>query len=852
LTLPLLILGLPKSSQSPSNISLPKKIRQNLEAYHAGRRTLHHLSPVTRKAAKRNSDDLRAKEVARKLQDGCISGAIRVLTNDEVVIPPSIEIIQGLLEKHPQNPPIDAPRPSQSAHTPPITSAELVAAIKSFPNGSASGPDGFRPQHLKELLSASEEATNLLSSLAAVGNLMLHGDVPPAIRPTLYGANLHAFRKKDGGLRPIAVGITLRRLIAKIVSTRSRFLNTKLNPIQLGFATKGGSEAAIHAARSFVEHNVTSPVTKAFLKLDIKNAFNSLDRNKVLEAASRDMPQHYGFIWQCYSQPTHLLYGDQVIPSQCGVQQGDPLGPLLYCLATIDFHRNLHSTLIECYLDDDVIGGDPESVLADAIHIRDEAAKSGLILNVSKCELVLLGGTEDDRSSVLEKFLSVFPDILRTPVESLCYLGAPLTTEATPKVLEKASCTAMTLCSRLKILPSHQSVFLLKNCLGPVKLLYILRTSRAYKFPNLLCKFDEAIRVSLCDICNIDITPSMWQQASLPVTLGGLGIRRTEALALPAFIASVHSVHTTTSEIIPYSLEEYLETTMADWCNLAGSPPPEFLDRGSQKAWDLPLSKRTFSTIFNLSSSDPNNAARLLSVSTRESGAWLQALPAASIGNLLDDASLRIAIALRLGATVTVPHKCICSSMVDSRGYHGLSCRYSAGRLSRHAGLNHIIKRALNSAGIPSQLEPAGISRSDGKRPDGVTLIPWSFGKCLCWDATVVCTMAPSHIAGSIAQAGSAASSAESKKASKYRALTPNFLFKPLGFETLGSWGPEAKEFVQAVGARIYQISGEPQSTSYLTQRISLEIQRGNAASVLGTTVQKENLNMLFNFPRRK
>jgi len=33
--------------------------------------------------------------------------------------------------------------------------------------------------------------------------------------------------------------------------------------------------------------------------------------------------------------------------------------------------------------------------------------------------------------------------------------------------------------------------------------------------------------------------------------------------------------------------------------------------------------------------------------------------------------------------------------------------------------------------------EPAGLSRDDGKRPDGVTLLPWAKGKPLAWDVTV-------------------------------------------------------------------------------------------------------------------
>jgi len=42
--------------------------------------------------------------------------------------------------------------------------------------------------------------------------------------------------------------------------------------------------------------------------------------------------------------------------------------------------------------------------------------------------------------------------------------------------------------------------------------------------------------------------------------------------------------------------------------------------------------------------------------------------------------------------------------------------------------------------------EPAGLTRLDGKRPDGLTLIPWQDGKSLMWDVTVVSTLADSYL----------------------------------------------------------------------------------------------------------
>jgi len=60
--------------------------------------------------------------------------------------------------------------------------------------------------------------------------------------------------------------------------------------------------------------------------------------------------------------------------------------------------------------------------------------------------------------------------------------------------------------------------------------------------------------------------------------------------------------------------------------------------------------------------------------------------------------------------------------------------------------MNDLVAPAFASAGIPVTEEPQGLSRSDGKRPDGLTTIPWQAGGALTWDVTVVCPLAESYV----------------------------------------------------------------------------------------------------------
>ena len=121
------------------------------------------------------------------------------------------------------------------------------------------------------------------------------------------------------------------------------------------------------------------------------------------------------------------------------------------------------------------------------------------------------------------------------------------------------------------------------------------------------------------------------------------------------------------------------------------------------------------------------------------------------------------------------------------------------------------------------------------KRPDGATLVPWAQGRCLLWDATTPDTLAPSHVKKSAVEAGSAAKTAEGVKLTKYATLTAAHHFVPIAIETLGAWGPSGLSFINELGKKITVAFGDPRATAFLKQRLSLAVQRGNAASVLGT-----------------
>ena len=120
---------------------------------------------------------------------------------------------------------------------------------------------------------------------------------------------------------------------------------------------------------------------------------------------------------------------------------------------------------------------------------------------------------------------------------------------------------------------------------------------------------------------------------------------------------------------------------------------------------------------------------------------------------------------------------------------------------------------------------------------------------CLAWDSTCVDTVAPSNVGHSVAFAGKSANVAEAAKMEKYRELINRIIFVPLGFETIGGWGSECSKLVTEIGNLVMKKTGEKRASVFLRQRLSVAIQRGNAASILGSFPPGSILGEIFSIP---
>ena len=124
----------------------------------------------------------------------------------------------------------------------------------------------------------------------------------------------------------------------------------------------------------------------------------------MLEAVYKTVPKIYKFCHQSCSQPTKLRYGSRSISSEEGTQQGDPLGPLLFCITIQPLLHILRSEFVVGYIDDITIGGHISTVDED-VTIKRNGPSLGLHLNITNCELI--SSVMPVQSQSLNEFIAV-------------------------------------------------------------------------------------------------------------------------------------------------------------------------------------------------------------------------------------------------------------------------------------------------------------------------------------------------------------------------------------------------------------------------------------------------------------
>jgi hypothetical protein len=320
----------------------------------------------------------RAKLFHSKMLRGQIKDAVRVLTVTEiagVLMPDEIDMKSGdsvaeaLASKHPEARIPDAHNLPTYSETPDFVDVDItesvVEHVASRLSGAA-GPGGADAHALSHWLLRFGASSKRLRAALAVLACWMANDSPPwaAIRALMAGRLLAI--DKSPGIRPIGIGETWRRAIAKcVLHVAGSAAKEACGIDQLCAGLESGIEGAIHAMNQQWELHKAEEEW-GFLLIDAKNAFNELNRIVMLWIIRHEWPAGARFTFNCYKHWGTLVIRTNdgtgtFIFSKEGVTQGDPLSMFVYGMGLLPLIRVLKKSFPSLdqtwYADDAGAGG---------------------------------------------------------------------------------------------------------------------------------------------------------------------------------------------------------------------------------------------------------------------------------------------------------------------------------------------------------------------------------------------------------------------------------------------------------------------------------------------------------------
>ena len=351
----------------------------------------------------------------------------------------------------------------------------------------------------------------------------------------MSSSKLLSILKTNGDLQPIALGESLRRLTARAMCMQKRRLSlTFFRPVQHGVPTKSGPKLITHRIQLALQENPDWVVIKS----DVKNAFNSISRRSMLDQLSTAFPDLANHANRMYEESSSLLFmqgsSPIVISSEEGVHQGDSLGRALFAITIQPVLLNLEKDHLQihvlAYLDDVFLLGNATDVLCAFHNLKRAFSSISLEITSHKCEIFCSSSTVAINESA------------GIPVnyQGSLFLGTPIGSSSFAESLcSTIAQSGNTLCDQLTKLGDIQSaMLLLRHCHVP-KLDYLAQTG----FPGQLTQaakiHDTQMHNTFSNLLGyVRLDDSMWQQASLPIRLGGFGMTLLTSVSQHAFVAS--------------------------------------------------------------------------------------------------------------------------------------------------------------------------------------------------------------------------------------------------------------------------------------------------------------------------
>jgi len=736
-----------------------------------------------------------------------------------------------------------------------VDEKEVLSKLKSFARGTAPGGSGLKAQHILDatfINGSSQQA--VMEVLTVITNRLLAGSAPAGIAAFLAGAPVTALAKPDSGIRPIAVGEILRRLVGKCASASVvPRLGKEFQPLQVGVGTRGGCEATIHSTATIL-HRFGGSNRYAMLKIDFKNAFNCFFRESMFREVRKKCPEIAAWVEFTYGGSAFLWYKDAILESFMGVQQGDPLGPILFALILQPMLLRLQA---ECpkllanmwYLDDGTLIGTYEDLNKALLIIQEESAVLGLVLNLGKCEI---WWPQLDMQAVAS-----FPDqIKRVTTKGIKLLGSGVgDADYIDNVIGKQKVGKIEeILKMLKKVEDPQiQLHLLRVCYVFPKFNYLIRTCPPGTLKKSLSDLDNLISSLLFHIVGNDLSALGIRQLSLPISMGGFGIILPSKKTHSAFLGSISQTSNLQCAMINFP-----DGAEAEYPAVQEACDQFNLKFTQENQVDLSLLKTTFKPqqvlsrkenevelADMISSSTQRDRARLNAVSLPHAGDWLLVPPIQGLNFKFSPSEFRDLVRYRLGIQVFEKGSACpmpkCKEFNDTMGDHAVVCSSTGQRIARHNAVRDVLFDAFRKAQVNPSTEDRGLLGTDtNEAPGDIFVYNWA-GKQLAIDVSITSPLTVSALTnGSADKPGMEIEFRQKDKIKKYgaRCTERNIVFHPFVMNTFGGMDQTAVDLIKRVGVAISRRSALSigEERKYLFQRISMALQKRVAGMFLSRT----------------
>ena len=614
------------------------------------------------------------------------------------------------------------------------------------------------------------------------------GAAPSFLKRYIAGGVSIALEKSATAVRPLACGDPLRRLVAKCFCVMGKSeISRSFAGRNYGVGCKGGVEVVAHSLRDALQKHKDSGM--GLLKIDFRNAFNEVNRNHFIKATCNMFPALSAWTEWCYGEHSMLLYDHlHIIESMCGVQQGDPLGPLYFCCginSLVNEIQALNPTYNKWYMDDGGIIGDVELLKKVWVLLQTKGPALGLHLNASKCEWSWLDSECKLPCPIVNENGSPNDQIQLVPHAEIQMLGVPLGSAAfvsafvEKKLIGRLQSTVDKL---IEFEDTQAASYLLRVSYGIVRAVHFMRTTPLHLWREQSLKFDRMIRHAIERILGFPMDDMTFAQATLTPKLGGLGLRRSAEHAGLAYHASWHESQRTAREV---------------W-----TPPPGMSEHYvSQSEASFKFDERLHKCLVSDAPND-REAQRLRRCAQPHAGGFITAVPSQEDGRecILKPRNFQIAVAYRLGVRVlkgeiTCP---LCEQNVDVYGDHATCCIKSSDRIIRHNTLRNLLYKFASEGLLSPELEKQGILGSTtGRRPGDVTLPVWSDGSGLAIDVAVTSPLQKASVRLYSPCEEYAATQKHGKYDKEFKGV--NYSFAAMVWESLGAINVEGEEVLRQV-----------------------------------------------------